>query len=66
MISGMIEVGPLMSENQVEKSQFSVMSPLLPQLRGRGVIDLVVSESRFRRFWKNIRLKMYLHSIVLA
>ena len=40
-------------------------SPLLPRLRGRGVTVLVVSEPRFRCFWKTIRLKMYLHSIVL-
>ena len=33
----MIEMDPLMSENQVKKSWFCVTSPLLPWLRGRGV-----------------------------
>ena len=33
----MIEVDPLMSENQVKKSQFCVTSPFLSWLRGRGV-----------------------------
>ena len=28
--------------------------------------DKLVSEPRFRRFWKNLRLRMYLHSKVLA
>ena len=28
--------------------------------------DKLVSEPRFRRFWKSIRLRMYLHSNVLA
>ena len=28
--------------------------------------DKLVSEPRFRRFWKNLRLRMYLHSNVLA
>ena len=28
--------------------------------------DKSVSEPRFRRFWKNRRLRMYLHSKVLA
>ena len=59
-------MGPPMSKNQVKKSQFRVTSPLLPRLRGRGVIVLVVSEPKFRRFLKTIRLKWYIHSIVLA
>ena len=49
-------MGPPMSKNEVKKSQFRVTSPLLPRLRGRGVIVLVVSEPRFRRFLKTIRL----------
>ena len=28
--------------------------------------DKLVSEPRFRRFWKSLRLRMYLHSNVLA
>ena len=28
--------------------------------------DKLVSEPRFRRFWKSLRLKMYLHSKVLT
>ena len=28
--------------------------------------DKLVSEPRFRRFWINLRLRMYLHSKVLA
>ena len=28
--------------------------------------DKLVSEPRFRRFWKNLRLRMYLHSKVSA
>ena len=28
--------------------------------------DKLVSEPRFRRFWKSLRLRMYLHSKVLA
>ena len=28
--------------------------------------DKLVSEPRFRRFWKSFRLRMYLHSKVLA
>ena len=39
----MIEMGPPMSENQVKKSQFRVISPFLPRLRGRGITVLVVS-----------------------
>ena len=31
-----------------------------------GLHKLVVSEPRFRRFWKSLRLRMYLHSNVLA
>ena len=28
--------------------------------------DKLVSKPRFRRFWKSLRLRMYLHSNVLA
>ena len=28
--------------------------------------DKLVSEPRFRRFWKSLRLRLYLHSNVLA
>ena len=28
--------------------------------------DKLVSEPRFRRFWKSLRLRMYLHSKVFA
>ena len=28
--------------------------------------DKLVSEPRFRRFWKSLRLRMYLHSEVFA
>ena len=28
--------------------------------------DKLVSEPRFRRFWKSVRLRMYLHNKVLA
>ena len=28
--------------------------------------DKLVSEPRFRRFWKSVRLRMYLHGNVLA
>ena len=28
--------------------------------------DKLVSEPRFRRFWKSLRLRMYLHSKVLV
>ena len=62
----MIEMSQLKSKNQVKKSQFHVTSPLLPRLRGRGVIVLAISEPRFRHFWKAIRLKMYPHSNVFG
>ena len=42
----MIEVGPLMLENRVKKSQFHVTSPLLPRLKGWGVIALEWDESQ--------------------
>ena len=53
------------SGNQVNWSLLCVASPRLLKT-GEEALKLVVSKLRFRRFWKTIRLKMYLHSIVLA
>ena len=39
--------------------------PLLVVVRGRGATISGI-KARFMPFWKTIRLKMYLHSIVLA
>ena len=61
----MIEIGPLMSENQVKKSMSYVASPHLKRLE-EGSLQLVLSEPRFKRLWNIIKLKRYLHSIMLA
>ena len=53
-------------KDQLKKSQSRVASPFLTLLRERGVTVLMVSKPRFKRFLKAIRLKMYIHSIVLA
>ena len=39
--------------------------PLIGSERESGC-DKLVSEPRFRRFWKSLRLRMYQHSKVLA
>ena len=44
----MIEIGPLMSENQVKKSMSYVASPHLKRLE-EGSLQLVLSEPRFKR-----------------
>ena len=51
-----IEVGPLMSKNQVKKSQFCVTSPLLPWLRGRGVTIVVFPSLTFISLCKQVDL----------
>ena len=61
----MIEIGSLMSENQVKKSLSCVASPHLMWL-GEGALQLVVSEPRFRQFWIAHKLEMYMYSNVLA
>ena len=45
----MIEMDPLMLENQVKKSLYRMASPHLTRL-GERALQLVVSEPRFRRF----------------
>ena len=61
----MIEMSPLMSENQVKKSLSYVASPHLMRL-GEGALQLMVSEPRFRRFWIAHKLEMHMYSNVLA
>ena len=54
-----------------KKSQYMVSQPelssdpLIGSDQGSGH-DKLVSEPRFRNFWKSLRLRMYLHSNVLA
>ena len=47
------------------KSPSMFSHPLRPPKAGLGR-DKLVSEPRFRRFLKSLRLRMYLHSNVLA
>ena len=54
-----------MSEKASKESQFS-LAPLRPPKAGEPGYDKLVSETRFRSFWKSLRLRMYLHSNVLA
>ena len=61
----MLEVGLLMTGNQLYKSQSCVASPHLTRL-GEGALQLVVSEPRFRRFWISHKLEMHVYSNVLA
>ena len=61
----MIEMGPLMLENQVKKSLSCVASPHLTQL-GEGALQLVVSEPKFRLFWIAHKFEMHMYTIVLA
>ena len=54
-----------------KESQYLVSRPGLgldpPIGSGRDLgRDKLVSEPRFRRFWKSLRLRMYLHGKVLA
>ena len=51
-----------MSEKAGKESQYS-FTLLHPLKRGLGVL---VSEPRFRRFWKCLILRMYLYSNMLA
>ena len=44
-----LKFSQIMLENQVNRSQLCVAFPHLPQL-GEGVLQLVVSKPRFRRF----------------
>ena len=52
------------SQYMVSHSELSSDPPIGPY-RESGC-DKLVSEPRFRRFWKSLRLRMYLHSEVLA
>ena len=60
-----IRLGPPTSEKAGKESQYSPAS-LFFHLGGGWGRDKWVSEPRFRRFWKSLRLRMYLHSNVLA
>ena len=51
---------------QIKKLYVLCETPSLDAVEGRGITVLVVSEPRFRRFWKTIRFKIYLHSNVLG
>ena len=53
-----------MSDKVGKESQFG-LTPLF-RLSGGQRRDKLVSELRFRRFWKSLRLRIYLHSNVLA
>ena len=54
----MIEMGPLMSENQVKKFMPCVASPYLTWLEEEA-LQLVISEPRFRQFWIAHKLEMH-------
>ena len=54
-----------MSEKASKESQYSLAPLRSPKAEESGR-DKLVSEPRFRRFWKSLRLRMYLHSNVLA
>ena len=61
----------LLKKKTYKESQFIVSRPQLgldpPIGRDReSGRDKLVLEPRFRRFWKSLRLRMYLHSKVLA
>ena len=49
------EMGPPMLEKYIKESQSRVASPQ-PLGRGQRRYNFVISEPRFRRFWKIIRL----------
>ena len=54
-----------------KESQYMVSHPKLesdPPIESdwESGFDKLVSEPRFRHFWKSLRLRMYLHSKVLA
>ena len=55
-----------MSEKACKESQYSFVSLHQPRGGGGGGVDKLVSEPKFRPFWKSLRLRMYLHSNVLA
>ena len=60
------EMGPLMSEKQVKESQSRATPPSFRPSGGRGVTIEWYQSVGLGVSGKLIRLKMYLHSIVLA
>ena len=51
-----------MSEKESKESQYS-FAPPSSAYAGVGGVKKLVSEPRFRRFWKSLRLRMYLHEM---
>ena len=53
------DLGQPMSEKEGKESQYSLAPPSRSALMGRGKgLDKLVSEPRFRRLWKSLRLRI--------